>query len=155
MNDDLEFGKCEVCGWVHLMVNDESAPENCFHCNLTNDNIKPCKESDAPLGATIQAVLKPDDWGLDDVASIPKLPETVENYFANLLLCKHPQEVMEKDDYPSWICSECAEANGGRWPKGHVATFHNGTCGWCNQTAGVTEPRDWCYPKFNKKCDVK
>lgn len=52
-------------------------------------------------------------------------------------------------DYGKWICDECAKANGGCWPEGHVATFHNGICSWCRQEKGVTAPNDWGYPKWN------
>ena len=53
-----------------------------------------------------------------------------------------------KLDYPAWVCSSCAEKAGGKWPKGHVATFHSGICHVCGELVAVTEPRDWCYPKL-------
>ena len=49
-------------------------------------------------------------------------------------------------DYPQWICTQCAESNGGRMPDGHLATWHNGICGWCNEEKSVTQPRDFGYP---------
>lgn len=53
-------------------------------------------------------------------------------------------------DYPDWICTFCAKENGGKWPDGHIGTFHNGVCGWCGEEVQVTEPRDWGYPNFKK-----
>lgn len=53
--------------------------------------------------------------------------------------------------YPPWICNKCAEKNGGKWPKGHLGTFHVGLCGWCDETKPVSEPRDWKYPEYNPK----
>ena len=52
------------------------------------------------------------------------------------------------------VCAECADAGGGVWPRGHVATFWNGNCDACrrervccavgdyNWPKGL--PRDWC-----------
>jgi hypothetical protein len=48
--------------------------------------------------------------------------------------------------YPAWVCGECAVANQGTWPKGHIATFHSGRCGWCGEIRAVTQPRDYGYP---------
>lgn len=53
-----------------------------------------------------------------------------------------------KLDYPHWVCSPCAEESGGKWPKGHVATFHSGICHVCGELRDITEPRDWRYPKL-------
>jgi hypothetical protein len=53
--------------------------------------------------------------------------------------------------YPSWICHECAMANGGVVGKNQVSTIHEDTCGWCNQTKMVTEPRDYRFPTFTEK----
>lgn len=51
-------------------------------------------------------------------------------------------------EYPGYICSTCAKKNGGKWPEGRIATFHNGTCGWCKEKAGVCGARNWGYPKY-------
>lgn len=48
-----------------------------------------------------------------------------------------------KNMYPKWVCNDCALLVGGKWPKGHVATFHPDTCEVCGQLRTVTEPRDW------------
>ena len=58
---------------------------------------------------------------------------------------------MSNPDYPGWICSECAHKNGGRWPEGHLGAFHSDECGWCKETKSVTQPRDYCYPRFPPK----
>lgn len=57
-------------------------------------------------------------------------------------------------DYPVWVCSPCAEKAGGRWPKGHVATFHVGICHVCGEEIAVTEPRDWRYPNLKVNHDA-
>jgi len=51
-------------------------------------------------------------------------------------------------EYPQWVCGVCATDNGGKWSEGHVAAFHGGICGWCNQTRAVTQPRDYGYPAY-------
>lgn len=53
-------------------------------------------------------------------------------------------------DYPRTICCDCGEKHG-RWPKGHVATFYKGVCGWCGETKTVTEPRDHRFPPWPTK----
>lgn len=58
-----------------------------------------------------------------------------------------------KSRYPTWICGDCG-AKHGRWPTGHLATFHepdpadpNDCCGWCGtRSVALTEPRDYGYP---------
>jgi len=57
----------------------------------------------------------------------------------------------DDDDYPSWVCSDCARKAGAKWPKDHLATFHNGTCDVCGEKAGVTQPRDWGYPRLKRR----
>lgn len=57
---------------------------------------------------------------------------------------------MTRKSYTAWICTPCAEDNGGRWPAGHEATFHQDICVWCGFTREVTEPRDWCWPDYKK-----
>jgi hypothetical protein len=51
--------------------------------------------------------------------------------------------------YPAWVCGQCAVAHGGIWAKGHVATFHDGPCGWCGENRAVTEPKDYGYPIYD------
>lgn len=45
--------------------------------------------------------------------------------------------------YPQWVCSLCGTMYGRRIPSGHVATWHEDTCGVCGNLASVTEPRDF------------
>ena len=53
------------------------------------------------------------------------------------------------NSYPSWICADCGNKYGKA--RGKYATFHPGTCGWCEKEKAVTEPRDYGYPKFKSK----
>lgn len=50
--------------------------------------------------------------------------------------------------YPSYICDECAKSNGGKWPEGHLSTFHRAKCGWCDCICDVANPRNWGYPTY-------
>jgi hypothetical protein len=55
-------------------------------------------------------------------------------------------------NYPAWICLDCGRKHG-RWPEGHIGTFHvGGRCGWCGRdNVAVTEPRDYGYPRVVKE----
>ena len=53
-------------------------------------------------------------------------------------------------NYPPWTCSECAHEAGGKWPDGHVGTFHNNICPVCGEEKAVTEPRDYGHPNFKE-----
>lgn len=57
-----------------------------------------------------------------------------------------------QSNYPAWICMECGDKYG-KWPEGHLATFHIGdSCGWCKRDdVMVTEPRDYNYPIYPPK----
>lgn len=50
---------------------------------------------------------------------------------------------------PSYICSDCAEHKGGKWPDGHVATCHQAMCGYCNQEKSLAHVTDWRWPDWN------
>ena len=62
-----------------------------------------------------------------------------------------------EDEYPQWICRECALDNHGMIIEGHISTMHmpdqdNPTdkCGWCGRNdVALTEPKDFGYPVFN------
>lgn len=54
---------------------------------------------------------------------------------------------MSDEDYPNWVCHDCAIEAGGTPPE--CATFHIGICGACKKEKSVTEPRDYNYPDFN------
>lgn len=60
---------------------------------------------------------------------------------------------MKTDEYPVWICSECAAAAGAKMGEKHVATFHMDVCDVCNHWKSVTEPRDYGYPKVKMQRD--
>jgi len=57
---------------------------------------------------------------------------------------------MTHDDYPAWICCECAEHRGYS-NRCTLSTYHEDICGWCEQLKVVTQPRDYGYPKYSKK----
>ena len=44
-----------------------------------------------------------------------------------------------------YICSECAEAKGATWPKGHMATWHTGECSQCGKTKSLCCWTDWAW----------
>lgn len=46
-----------------------------------------------------------------------------------------------------WVCHECGTKHGRGYPKGHVATYHNGKCDICLKKKVVTEFRDYGYSK--------
>ena len=46
-----------------------------------------------------------------------------------------------------YLCGDCAEGAGGIWPKGHVATWHEGTCGMCLKPKMLTAWDDWTWPE--------
>lgn len=45
-----------------------------------------------------------------------------------------------------YICRECAKKCGGKWPKGHCATFHDGICGMCEKHKSLANVGDWNWP---------
>lgn len=61
----------------------------------------------------------------------------------------------QKEWYPTWTCEECALKYGGRIIPNHVATYHDDICDICEKYIQVTEPRDYCYPKYPKKPPYK
>ena len=53
--------------------------------------------------------------------------------------------------YPEWICFDCGKQYG-RWDDDHLATFHQGECGWCKRkNVGVTQPRDYGWPPHKQE----
>lgn len=46
----------------------------------------------------------------------------------------------------SYICSECAEKKGGKWPEGHCATFHHSDCPYCEKPKALANVGDWNWP---------
>lgn len=54
----------------------------------------------------------------------------------------------------SYICTDCAKENGATWPEGHVATFHEATCQYCNQWCSICHLSDWNWPKDSPICKI-
>lgn len=46
-----------------------------------------------------------------------------------------------------YLCGDCAELRGGRWPKGHRATFYPATCPLCKRCRPLASWDDWNWPK--------
>ena len=46
-------------------------------------------------------------------------------------------------DGVGYLCSECAEEHGGKWPEGHCATFHESTCELCGEQKYLCCVSDW------------
>ena len=44
------------------------------------------------------------------------------------------------------ICTTCANERNLKWPKGHVATFHIGTCPYCDQARSLCSTGDYDWP---------
>ncbi len=45
-----------------------------------------------------------------------------------------------------YVCNECADAHGGVWPDGHVATFHQGECDQCGLRRALCSVDDYDWP---------
>ena len=58
-------------------------------------------------------------------------------------------------DYPTFVCGECAESAGGKFPVGHVACFHTGICPCCGCIKSLTEPRDYGHPNLKVKYEYR
>ncbi len=50
-----------------------------------------------------------------------------------------------------WICIDCAMDKGCEWPKGHLATAHEGRCGECGEIKTVTNIGDWNWPDGKRR----
>ena len=57
----------------------------------------------------------------------------------------------DKNLYPSWVCAECAQKAGGRFPEGYQATWCEEKCGVCGEVKSVTDPRNFGYPDFTEE----
>lgn len=59
---------------------------------------------------------------------------------------KHKSKPVAKPDLPHYyICSDCAQARGGRWPEVHCATSHAGNCPYCNTKQTLVSITDWLW----------
>ena len=56
-----------------------------------------------------------------------------------------PKKKVNLDDL-TYLCAECAENLGGKWPEGHCATFHSAVCPVCNKEKGLANVGDWNWP---------
>ena len=51
------------------------------------------------------------------------------------------------DFHSAYICKDCAEARGGKWPKAHAATWHEGECEYCHTSdKALANVGDWDWP---------
>ena len=51
--------------------------------------------------------------------------------------------------YPEWVCRTCGhKAQPDKSKLFSLSTWHQDKCGVCGEIKGVTEPRDFGYPKF-------
>jgi len=53
----------------------------------------------------------------------------------------------------SYLCDDCADSFGWRWPEHHVATFHTGICDVCKQERSLSCENDWLKKGETKLSD--
>ena len=59
---------------------------------------------------------------------------------------------MTNDFHSEYICTDCAEERGGRWPEGHAATWHEGECEYCHTPeVALSNIGDWNWPDKRKR----
>lgn len=51
-----DFVKCELCGWLHFLVEDGNGFDNCFFCGRDARDMIHGSATDAPMGCTIQGI---------------------------------------------------------------------------------------------------
>lgn len=51
-----------------------------------------------------------------------------------------------KHGHDIYVCAACAEAEGGTWPKGHLATWSDGVCRQCDERKPRAALTDWQWP---------
>jgi len=61
------------------------------------------------------------------------------------------QALADEREEAGYICNDCADKRGGKWPEGHVATFHDGTCGFCGQRAGLCAVDDYDWSSSSRR----
>lgn len=44
-----------------------------------------------------------------------------------------------------YICSDCANSMGGRWPKDHCATSHTSSCNFCHEEKPLVSTSDYLW----------
>lgn len=62
---------------------------------------------------------------------------------------KQKKAILNKEEYPSVICNECASVYKLKL-KSLYATFYEVECDVCKQIGICTELRDYGYPELNK-----
>lgn len=50
-----------------------------------------------------------------------------------------------------YLCSPCARKAHAKWPRGHVATVHVGTCPMCSKIKALSCINDWIWPGQTKQ----
>jgi hypothetical protein len=55
----------------------------------------------------------------------------------------------DMQEYPRWICEACGMKH--QQGRRGVSSICLGICGWCDKETGVTEPRDYGFPKWEKR----
>jgi hypothetical protein len=58
------------------------------------------------------------------------------------------------NDYPAFVCHQCAMKAGGR-PLACIGCWHHAICPCCGDSKAVTEPRDYRYPKLVVKYEYR
>lgn len=58
-----------------------------------------------------------------------------------------PKSCAEGARKAGYLCGECAENLGGRWPRGHRATFHGNICPVCLEVKMLASWDDWNWPR--------
>ena len=60
------------------------------------------------------------------------------------------------NEYKDWLndiqylCHQCADDIGWKWPDGHCATAHEGICDVCGEKKCLTCENDWLKPGQTK-----
>ena len=49
-----------------------------------------------------------------------------------------------------YICADCAQKNGAKWPKNHIATLHKSICDICGEYKMLSNTSDWDWPADKK-----
>lgn len=47
----------------------------------------------------------------------------------------------------AYLCGQCAEDLGAKWPRGHRASFYPATCPFCKNYRPIASWDDWNWPK--------
>jgi len=64
---------------------------------------------------------------------------------------KTPKHIYVNLDDVGYLCGECAEKLGGKWPEGHCATFHVDMCEICGEQKSLANVGDWNWPDRKRR----